>query len=315
MLPDPAPAVRLGIGCSRLAAGSFSGLETRLIHAALDEGVRYFDVAPQYGMGTAEDVLGGALAGRRNEVVIATKVGIPRGEVSRSKLMARALLAPVRRFLPKRPGGANPALRPATNFAPQYVRETLADSLRRLRTDRIDAYLLHMVAPSQVTDELVEVLTGARQAGTVGRLGLATTKADADAISVRYPGIFSVLQYHWDFALPSPAAEAGVSHNLHGAVSATLEPLLELLNGDAALRREVSNTVGQDLAQLDILPALIVAGLVSLNPGGFGLVSSRDIARTRANIRAARSPEMQQSGARLYDLMHDRLAARKPARW
>jgi len=90
---------------------------TRAVHRALDLGVTFFDTADVYGAGHSEEVLGRALAGHRDEVVIATKWG--------------NLFDPDTKVLD------------GNDLSPEYARHALEASLRRLRTDHVDLYQLH----------------------------------------------------------------------------------------------------------------------------------------------------------------------------
>src|SRR3954466_7591960 len=104
----------------------------RAIRHALDLGVTLFDTADVYGCGHSEQVLGRALAGRRDDVVIVTKVGNRFDEQTRTaggKDVSPAYLRPGR-------GGAGAP-------PPPSPRRACAASLRRLGTDRIDVYLIH----------------------------------------------------------------------------------------------------------------------------------------------------------------------------
>jgi len=91
---------------------------TRAIHRALDLGVTFFDTADAYGCGHSERVLGQALAGRRDQVVIATKFGYVPDEEKRQIT--------------------------GTDASPQYIRQACEASLRRLNTDYIDLYQFHI---------------------------------------------------------------------------------------------------------------------------------------------------------------------------
>lgn len=102
----------VGIGCNNFG-GRLAGAGTNnVVHGALDAGVNFFDTADIYGATESEILLGKALAGRRSDVVIATKFGMPIDD---------------RRF------GAKP----------DYVKRACEDSLKRLGTDYIDLYQLH----------------------------------------------------------------------------------------------------------------------------------------------------------------------------
>src|SRR3954465_9702464 len=107
----------LGLGCMGMSA--FSGdrddeESLRTIHRALDLGVNFLDTADMYGPHTNEELVGRAIAGRRGEVVLATKFGIVRD--------------------PGTPGARGISGRP------EYVRQACEGSLRRLGVDHIDLY-------------------------------------------------------------------------------------------------------------------------------------------------------------------------------
>ncbi|HEY0785896.1 MAG TPA: aldo/keto reductase, partial [Acidobacteriaceae bacterium] len=169
----------LGFGCSSLSGGTSRGHSIRLVHAAHDAGIRHFDVARSYGMGTAEDVLGQALKGRRQGVTLATKVGIDRPRHAWAIMTARSLAAPLRRLVPAltRSVGASAytGLKVHTRFEPQFVEASVTDSLRRLRTDYVDLLLLHEVSAEQVNDTLLSCLDALRRRGLVRALGTGTS--------------------------------------------------------------------------------------------------------------------------------------------
>ena len=133
---------------------------TRAIHAALDLGVTLFDTAANYGSGHSEKILGAALNGRRNDVVIVTKFGYDVDEVARTVT----------------PYGASEAVSDAAS----HVRADLEKSLRRLDTDYVDVYLLHVwaleldraLAARDVLEELVAE-------GKVRTYGWSTDRPDA----------------------------------------------------------------------------------------------------------------------------------------
>src|SRR5262249_20364951 len=102
----------------------------RIIHRALDEGVNFIDTANRYGMGESEEIVGRALAGRRSEAVIATKV-----------------------FMPG-PGGM---LDRGTSR--RHIMLQVEESLRRLRTEWIDLYQIHRYDHDTPLDETLGALT------------------------------------------------------------------------------------------------------------------------------------------------------------
>ncbi|MFI6265108.1 aldo/keto reductase [Micromonospora sp. NPDC051006] len=135
----------------------------RTIHAALDAGVTLFDTASNYGAGHSERVLGRALAGRRDRVVIATKFGNRSDEATR-----RAL---------------------GTDTSPAYAVRSLEDSLRRLGTDHVDLYQLHindLQVPAAL--DLVGTLEDLVTQGKIRAYGWSTDNPDsAEAFAAAGP--------------------------------------------------------------------------------------------------------------------------------
>ncbi|MFI5606322.1 aldo/keto reductase [Amycolatopsis sp. NPDC051903] len=114
----------------------------RMIHTALDAGVDFLDTADVYSGGESEVIVGKAIAGRRDDVVLATKFGLPMGE--------------------------DPNHRGAS---PRWVKRALEDSLRRLGTDYVDLYQLHRPDPATDIDETLGALSDLVRAGKVRAIG------------------------------------------------------------------------------------------------------------------------------------------------
>ncbi|WP_201467423.1 aldo/keto reductase [Janibacter melonis] len=139
----------LGLGCMGMSEfygtpDEQGGIET--IHRALDLGVTFFDTADMYGPFTNERLVGQALSGRRDEVVLATKFGNKRGE-----------------------DGA----RLGIDGSPDYVRQACDASLERLGVDHIDLYYQHRVDPTVPIEETVGAMAELVAAGKVRRIGLS----------------------------------------------------------------------------------------------------------------------------------------------
>ncbi|RDK08068.1 aldo/keto reductase [Cupriavidus lacunae] len=144
----------LGLGCMGMSDfyGAHDDAESiRTIHHALDRGINLLDTADVYGPHTNEALVGRAIAGRRGQVVLATKFGLVRDP-------------------------ANPATR-GVNGRPDYVRASCEASLKRLGTDHIDLYYLHRVDPAVPIEETVGAMADLVQAGKVRWLGLSEASA------------------------------------------------------------------------------------------------------------------------------------------
>ena len=167
-----------------------------LLGTALDAGITHFDTARMYGEGLAEQELGRFLKGKRREVTLATKFGIP--AVSAYEYFPplmychRALGSIGRRLAP------NIWDRRTRCVTRVCAEESLHRSLRSLRTDWIDLFLLHEPQESDCEhlEEVVAFLQLQRQSGTIRYLGLSGDAARCLAISKMTGDVFDVLQVH-----------------------------------------------------------------------------------------------------------------------
>lgn len=170
----------LGLGCGTLTGRLSLRRSARLVETALDLGIRYFDVAPSYGDGTAEEVLGHVIGDAR-DVVIATKHGIPRPEyrvaVQALRWFAKPVvdrLLPVKRSLRglSRPLQPRCATAARHDFTRDCIHRSLETSLRLLKRTRADVYLAHEPCTTDLTSEVAETFKGLVTSGVVGCYGV-----------------------------------------------------------------------------------------------------------------------------------------------
>jgi aryl-alcohol dehydrogenase-like predicted oxidoreductase len=143
----------IGLGCMSLSGvygTSDDEAGVRLIQRAIELGVDHFDSSDMYGWGQNEELLGRALKGRRNGVVIATKFGQTR-----------------------RPGGAN-----GVEGSPGYVAQACDASLKRLGVDVIDLYYQHRVDPAVPVEDTVGAMSRLVKQGKVRHLGLCEARPE-----------------------------------------------------------------------------------------------------------------------------------------
>ncbi|WP_413527753.1 aldo/keto reductase [Rahnella inusitata] len=141
----------LGLGCMGMSDFYTTGLDEKeslaTLERALEIGVTMLDTADVYGPHTNEELLGRFLKGRRNKVFLATKFGIVRDP-------------------------ANPHAR-GTNGHPDYVRQSVEGSLKRLGTDVIDLYYQHRPDPSVPVEDTVGALADLVREGKIRYIGLS----------------------------------------------------------------------------------------------------------------------------------------------
>ena len=298
----------LGFGCAYIAGGFETSNNVRLVLAAYDAGIRHFDVAPLYGLGTAENVLGRSLRGKRQSVTIATKVGIGRPASSRIRSLIRVSTGPIRhairRFRTPEVTETSPELAPATDFSALSVSASLEESLRRLQTDYVDLLLLHEVRLSDLTHELLTLLDKQRQLGAFRALGLATGPADITEIAREHPAAFDVFQCRWSVLdwrqkLPS-GARLMVTHR---AVLRAFVPLKRWLSADSAARGRLEAVTAQDLKDDRILSRLLIGAALAANPTGIVLAASRRKNRVVGNASVAQDEKIIAAGAQLAEAL------------
>jgi aryl-alcohol dehydrogenase-like predicted oxidoreductase len=163
---DHRPLGRTGIQVTPLCLGAmmlgaFGNADhddaIRIIHRALDAGINFIDTADFYSAGESEEIVGHALAGgRRDDVVLATKVGLP--------------------------FGTDPNHRGASR---RWITRAVEDSLRRLQTDWIDLYQVHRLDPATDVDETLGVLSDLVRAGKIRAFG-ASTVAPSEIVEAQW---------------------------------------------------------------------------------------------------------------------------------
>jgi methylglyoxal reductase len=131
------------------------------IHQCLDQGVNLIDTAPVYGIGRSEELIGKAIAGRRDGVVVATKCGlvwhVAKGNPFHQKLCGKSIY----RYL-----------------GPESIRYECEQSLRRLGTDYIDLYQTHWQDPTTPISTTMQTLLQLKQEGKIREIGVSNCTLD-----------------------------------------------------------------------------------------------------------------------------------------
>ena len=162
------------------------------IQTSIDEGISLIDTAPAYGMGRSEEIVGRAIAGRRDRVVLATKCGLVWHTQKGNHFFDQAG-KPVHRYL----GG-------------DAITFEVEESLRRLGTDYIDLYITHWQDPTTPIEETMEALEALKSSGKIRAIG-ASNVSEADLGSYLAAGQLDAIQEQYSM--------------VHRDIEATLRPI------------------------------------------------------------------------------------------
>ncbi|MFF2014943.1 aldo/keto reductase [Paenibacillus sp. NPDC058177] len=157
----------IGLGCMSLGTEEDKGVY--LIHEALEKGINFLDTADLYDAGRNEEIIGQAIRHRREDVVIATKVGNRR-----------------------RPGQEGWDWDPSK----AYIKSAVKDSLRRLQTDYIDLYQLHGGTIEDPIEETIEAFEELKQEGLIRYYGISSIRPNVIREYVKRSNIVSVMSQY-----------------------------------------------------------------------------------------------------------------------
>lgn len=287
----------IGLGCATLFHLPKSEDRRNAVEAAYEAGIRHFDVAPIYGLGLAESELGAQMRHRRNTITIATKFGISMTQLGR---FSGRVQLPVRVALSRMPrlsggvkksgqgptsGTTGKLLYAADGYTVRAATSGLEQSLRRLRTDYLDLFLLHD-PPSDSSARSADVaayLESRVDAGTIRGWGIAADMNGAASFQTSAP-FGRVLQTRDDILagnLPPSETPAGARITF-GIMERALPAVRRYLDQFPNDSHTWSRRLGVDLNDETSLPNLLVRQALRRNPYGPVLFSSTRSDRIRS---------------------------------
>jgi hypothetical protein len=291
----------------------------RLLEVAFEEGISHFDTPPLYGQGQAEELLGSFARSRREALTITTKFGlvpktypallrplIPIARVVNRRIVSKdRLLAYWNRVTPQKrlttnahataslastnassPPNSRPAaetVTPPIPYTPQTIREQLEQSLRRLKTDHIDYYLLHECHGHYLQPAILECLERLVQEGKIRHYGIGSGRWQTRCILEKFTDVPWVVQIPdgWADHDTDWFAQRGQPHLF------THSSLRLCLAGDpgtmGAIKRRWAELTDQDPDQPELLSELLLNGALIKNAFGCVVFSSRHTQHIRSN--------------------------------
>jgi D-threo-aldose 1-dehydrogenase len=297
---------RLGLGCGGLIGGRELRRSTALLEAAYESGIRHFDVAPSYGLGTAEEVIGSVFGSLKDDISIATKVGISPPSGGALLRGARSIFRPIfanAQAMREKLGRYAGLFQRRAQFSPIDVQRSLEESLKRLRRDRIDALLMHEFEIANATDELLALLNDLVRSNVIGSFGVGANRLRCEAVVVEKPQFAAILQYPWSILEPRLSARKESLSIFSGVFRNSLRSLNSWFGLDANALHRYSVALGQDLSNSQTLAEVVLGAALSDNPSGIVLFATQNVDRIRRNAAVQRNSTVIAAGRMLLHLL------------
>lgn len=207
----------LGFGCSLLTRHNTIRAAIDNLNGAFESGITHFDVANVYGFGQAETILGKFAAGKRQQITITTKTGLQARQLPLWALPLVNRARAVAKKMVQGNGTASAALtnmQPAGSFNKATIVENLNNSLKKIKTDYIDFYMLHEATIGNANkEEVIDCLEHLKKQGKIRYAGIASY---ADSIKNEYAtlnGFYKVVQHNdspfTEYSSALPVTEQG----------------------------------------------------------------------------------------------------------
>lgn len=307
-LPSGSITSQLGFGGTVLKGGGGRSENLNLLANAYEIGFRHFDVAPSYGLGVAESILGEFITTIRSNITVTTKVGLPRPKNPGMLAKLRGIVRPLISFAPalrrklgksvQRMSGSA-----STRFDLEFVRTSVEESFAELKTDYIDLLLLHEITPEQVSDELYHYLDKLKSSGRILDFGVGSYRHEAERVVHGCPDFAKIVQTSWSVGdKPLDLTPYNPFRITHGAVR-KIDNVVEWLNKHADLRATISREISFDLSDPVLLGDLMLGAAIAENPQGIILVSSTKSTRLERHAKISSNPEILVAGRAFNQLI------------
>lgn len=273
----------IGLGCASLGSRVDGKTGTEALVRAYDAGVSWFDVAPSYGDGHAEVLLGRFLTGRRSQVSVCTKVGVLPCHAPLASRVARPVVRSMVGLFPRLRKHVAKLRPPAqrVELTGSFIESSIAESLKRLQTDHVDVLGLHEPNVADVQrDDVLRALDNVVRKGyarTVSLAGDAQVALAAVALSER----ISIIQienspFSPNVALTKNQIPAGrsvgfITHGVYGH-DGPLDTLTTMISTDAN-KRSLMNSAGYRDAPRNAAASFLLDFALSSNLDGVTLLS------------------------------------------
>lgn len=294
--------MQLGFGCAYLLPET-----ARLLDVAYDAGIQHFDVARGYGRGLTEGVLGKFLQRRGANVTITSKYGI-RPAFNASFLgPVRSLLRPIVRKLRKVSSVDQPLSNFVKNdkaaFTAEEAEASLHQSLRYLRRDHIELFLMHEATADDLRDEkLLAFLDRSVASGKIGAFGVGGDAENARRLFQERPDYCCVMQLNWT-VFDDPMLHADTFYCRYQVSSKNHPRIQTLLDAPEKQLAQWSAFIDDDLAAPGRLQQLLLKAALEQRPNDLILFSSTQPEHIIANVRTAEDTTLARPALKLLEVL------------
>ncbi len=309
----------LGFGCVRLTSNYTKRQALRNLEVAFENGITHFDVAPLYGFGLAEGILGDFAKNKRGQITITTKFGIaPNSMVLKNLFLQNVIRSAYKMVkesgLKKSTANLAATTKTATNFSVANGEQSIQTSLRELKTDYIDFLLLHEATIEEANRaELLSFLEKKKTAGVIKEYGIASF---SNAIVSDYSSLnkaHTILQTDNSFPFKlAPGLLKGdqIKQRFYFSPFSHLNKVQRLLNADPAFAKSISAEIGFDVNTK--LTDLFLMHQLHSDPSGITLFTSSKNEKIKATVQSwnrvkSLSPEAFQPLAKVQQMIGSRL--------
>lgn len=308
---------RLGFGLSSIAgSGNFSH-QQRLIKTAISCGITHFDVAPLYGSGDAEKILGDVLTTCPEKVTVTTKYGLFPMNAGKLSGVIRSALRPVFRRMGGLKRLASSAVDKAYNPKPVkyesgHLTASLDNSLIKLKRP-VDIFLLHDPDISMATDEgLIGELSKVKQSGKALYTGISGAAETLVTAITSFPEIYRVAQLENSLVSGAPINQLlglGTAVITHRAIQGGLKQLVFLIEKRPGFKKIWLRETGIDPTSDNLAQVLLEIALAE-NSTGIVLFSTTQVERIKKSSKAVTHPMLNQEMCKKIRLLFNEVYIR-----
>jgi D-threo-aldose 1-dehydrogenase len=287
---------RLAFGTDAIMGSGDESFRQQLLETALENGITHFDTARYYGLGQAEAVIGRFAKGKRERITITTKLGIVPNTIPEE--MLSRLVGKTLGKIPPLAGPIKSSIERGKQarrhrFSETDIRKSIEASLTQLRTDYVDILLAHAPVESDITDEVVGLMTRLKVEGKAKEIGLGGLPEDILGIAAAKPKIADVCQFKCNVLNSASIVFPRSAKKIitYGAIGDALGQILNIAQTNPALLSRFKFNAEVDLKDRTVLADLMLLHSLLINNAGLQIFKTRRTEMITHNCKITRGSQ------------------------